>query len=193
MVKSVAVFCASSTKVDKAYFDVAFQTGKILSDAGKTIYYGGGSVGLMGAVAEAALLNNGKIIGVIPEFMMAMEWGNKNVDELVIVPDMFERKKVLIEKTDAIIVLPGGVGTVDELFDAITQKQLCRHKSPIIIMNINGFFDSLIEMLNRMIIEQFMRIEHGRIYTIINSPEELVEKMMPDDEWDLNSLSSAQI
>lgn len=189
--KNISVFCASSSKVAPKFLETASLTGKLLSQQGKTIVYGGGSVGLMGYLADAALKNNAEIIGIIPKFMMEMEWGNPNISELIVVEDMFERKRLLLEKADAIIVLPGGCGTLDEMFEAITHIQLCRKKIPFIIVNTEGFYDPLISMLDKMISLKFMRAEHSKIWSIVNNPEEICDVLKKCDEG--FTLSDAQL
>lgn len=145
--KTVCVYCASSQKCHADYMDGAFQLGQALARNGIQIVYGGGGTGLMGRLAEGALGCGGRVVGVIPEFLRPLELGHPRLSELVVVGDMRERKQRMIAGTDACIALPGGCGTLEELFEAITLKRLGIYLQPIILVNIRGFFDPCIELL----------------------------------------------
>ncbi|HPV57420.1 MAG TPA: TIGR00730 family Rossman fold protein, partial [Tenuifilaceae bacterium] len=136
----VCVYCASSNKVDEKYFKATEILAKNLAKNGITSVYGGGSNGLMGCLADTALHEGGKVIGILPHFMDKVEWGHKNLTELILVKDMHERKRLLIEGVDAVVALPGGCGTLEELMEVITLKRLGKFTKPIIILNTDGFY-----------------------------------------------------
>jgi len=174
-VRKVTVFAASSHDVSDKYFHAANELGHILANNNIAVVYGGGKVGLMGALADSILDNKGKIIGIIPEFLMEKELGHSGITHLIKVKNMAERKAKLIEGSDAIVTLPGGCGTLDELFEVITLKQLGKYKKPIIIVNIDGFYNSLIEMLNKSIDEGFMDKNHRNLWTVVDSISEILD------------------
>lgn len=193
MIERVCVFCASSHKVDPKYFDVAENTALQLVKNNITTIYGGGAVGLMGRLADVAMQNNGKVVGIIPRFMMEVEWGHKNITELILVKDMHERKKRLIENIDAIIVLPGGSGTLEEVLEVITLKRLGKFTKPIIFINTDGFYNGLFELFDKMIEERFMREEHKKMWTSIDSPEEIIAAIGSAPAWDESAISIAAV
>jgi len=192
-ISKVTVYCASSAKLAPKYFDAAQKVGEILAQHDITAIYGGGAVGLMGQLADTMIANNGKIIGVMPAFMHQVEWQHKGISELIVTQDMHERKKRFMEDTDALLTLPGGCGTLEELLEAITLKRLGVFIKPIIILNLDGFYDPLIEMLERCISEKFMRTVHRDIWTIINKPEELLEAIRNAPEWDHSAIDFAAV
>ena len=142
-IKRVSIFCASSPGIDEIYFNAAAELARLLVKNNISIDYGGGGVGLMGEIADTVLREGGQIRGIIPVFMKEMEWSHPEVKDMILVRDMHERKYRLKKDADAIITLPGGVGTMDELMEFITLKQLGQFTKPIIILNTNGFFDPL--------------------------------------------------
>jgi uncharacterized protein (TIGR00730 family) len=192
-IKKACVFCASSKKSAPVYFDAAKRLGSHLANNNITIVYGGGAVGLMGAVADSALDNGGKVIGIMPEFMQKLEWAHKALTELYLVHDMHERKKKLVEGADAIISLPGGSGTFDELFDAFTLKRLGLYLNPIIILNTNNFYNPLIELLESAISQNFMDERHRNIWTTINEPEEVIPAILNAPKWANENIKFAAI
>lgn len=190
-INRICVFCASSSQVDPAYKEIATKTGQIFAKNGITTVYGGGSVGLMGALADAVLEEKGTIIGVIPEFMMELEWGNENVSELLVVEDMYERKRHLIQDTDAILVLPGGIGTLDELTEVLALKQLGRYTNPIIIINHDGFFDFFINQLHLTIRKKFMHPDILKTFKTVQSPGEILSAIKEAHLWGKENIRSA--
>ncbi|MDR0660486.1 MAG: TIGR00730 family Rossman fold protein [Prevotellaceae bacterium] len=193
MNKKICVFCASSAKVDKKYFDA---TVSFAHDAIKNSYdiiYGGGALGLMGTLANAALEEGGNVIGIMPEFMKAVEWNHNGLSELIIVDDMRERKKQLIERADIIVALPGGCGTLEELFEAISLKRLGKITHPIIILNYDGFYDSLETLLEHMIAEKFMVEKHRPIWAFVKTPEEIVPAIRSSAEWSADAIQFAVV
>ncbi|MDX9694406.1 MAG: TIGR00730 family Rossman fold protein [Bacteroidales bacterium] len=193
MISKVCVFCASSHKVDKKYFDVAENIARVLVENNITTVYGGGAVGLMGKLADTVIELNGKIIGIIPEFMMDVEWGHKSITDLVIVNDMHERKKKLIENIDAIIILPGGSGTLEETMEVITLKRLGKFTKPIIFLNTDGFYNQLFGFFDKMIDEKFMREEHRNMWSSVNHPKDIIEAIKTAPEWDESAIQIAAV
>ena len=173
MIKTICVYCSSSDRIDQVYFKAAETLAKILVNKKIIIVFGGGSTGLMGRIADTVIKLNGEIIGIMPNFMKAIEWDHKGVYNFHFVEDMHARKKKFIDSSDALITLPGGSGTFEELLEAITLKRLGLHDLPIIILNTNGYFDPLIEMLNRAVEQQFLRPEDGKLWEVIDEPEEI--------------------
>lgn len=189
----ICVYCASSTKVDATYFAAAEKLGKLLANSGLELVYGGGSIGLMGRIADAVLEAGGKVTGVIPRFMCEQEWDHNGLTELIMTETMHERKEKMAFMSDAAVALPGGCGTFEELLEVITWKQLGIFTKPIIIVNINGYYDPLIEMLNRAIEQNFMRDLHRAIWTVVNSAEEVLPAIINAPEWDSNVRKFAAI
>src|SRR5438105_11066773 len=180
--KRICVYCASSEQVAEQYLDAAHELGRILARAGVTVVYGGGRLGLMGRLAEGSLAAEGKIIGVIPRFMQQLEWGHGGLTELHLVEDMRERKHRMLLDSDAVIALPGGCGTLEELLEAITLKRLGLYFNPIIIVNVAGFFDPLLAQFERCIEERFMDARHCEIWQAASSPETVLDAIRSSHE-----------
>ena len=174
-IKSVAVYCASSTKIKPIYYEVARQLGRGLALRGVTQVNGAGNMGLMQAASDAALEVGGKVIGVIPSFMIEQNWHHTGLTQIIETQDMESRKQTINDMTDAAIVLPGGCGTLDELFEIITLKQLGVYLKPIIIMNIDGYYDYLLKHLERSMQENFMRDAHRDIWRVATTAEEAID------------------
>ncbi len=170
----VCVFASSSNRIDNQYFAAASKLGSLLAESGVQVVYGGGGIGLMGSLADAVLENGGKITGVLPSFMKDEGWGHHSVQEMILTPDMGERKRRMFAMSDAVIALPGGVGTLEELTEAITLKQLSLFNGPVIILNTLGFYKSLLDFLENMVDNNFLRFEHKEIWEIVNTPEEVI-------------------
>ena len=156
-IKSICVYCASGPGNDPAFMEAATKFGRILAENGVRLVYGGGSVGLMGALADSVLDHGGAVTGVIPDFLVNREHMLLRVQERVITPDMHERKRVMFERADAFVALPGGVGTLEELVEQLTWAQLGRHEKPILILNIARFWDPLCALLEQMEKLDFIR------------------------------------
>ena len=184
---TVCVFAASSNRIDNEYGMAAAKLGSLLAKAGIEVVFGGGGIGLMGKMADAVLENGGKITGVLPSFMKEEGWGHLGLNEMIITGDMSERKKKMFSMSDAVIALPGGIGTLEELTEAITLKQLSLFSGPIIILNTLGYYKSLIKFIEHMIANHFMRFEHKGIWEIVNTPEEAIKalnnKNRGNKEW----------
>lgn len=174
-INRVCVFCAASSNVDKVYFNEAFLLGQKLAESGREIIFGGGSVGLMGHLADGALSRKGVVTGVIPEFLDNLELGHKRISNMHVVETMHIRKNKMMKESDCIIALPGGCGTFEELLESITWKRLGLIISPVIIVNIKNYFDPLIEMLEKSIREKFMREEYHKTWVVVSNAHEAVE------------------
>jgi len=192
-IKKVTVFCASSAKVAPKYFEATTQIARILVAAGVEVVYGGGAVGLMGQLADTVIEQGGKITGIMPKFMRQVEWQHEGINELILTEDMHERKQKFLVDVDALITLPGGCGTLEELLEAITLKRLGIFIKPIIILNLDGYFNPLIEMLERCVQENFMRNEHRDIWTVIESPEELINAIHQSPDWEHSAIDFAAV
>lgn len=176
--KNISVFCGSSRGNGDSYLDGATAMAEFLADHGVAIVYGGAKVGLMGAVADAALRKNGKVIGVIPDFIKSKEIAHEGLTELITVTSMQERKTIMHEKSDGAIILPGGFGTLDEMFELLTWGQLGLHTKPIGILNIDGFYDDLIQCMDKMVRSGFLRMSNREMLLIENDIEKLFDAMV---------------
>jgi uncharacterized protein (TIGR00730 family) len=159
LIRNVCVYCGSGPGTNPAFVTAARQFGHILADNGVGLVYGGGSLGLMGALATAVLEHDGQVTGVIPEFLVVKERALREAQEVIVTRDMHERKRIMFEKADAFVALPGGIGTLEELIEQLTWAQLGRHKKPILIANIAGFWKPLCALLDHMRDLQFIRSE----------------------------------
>ena len=184
---TVCVFAASSSRVNNEHELAAASLGSLLAKAGIDIVFGGGGIGLMKKLADAVIENGGRITGVIPLFMKEEGWGHHGLNETITTSDMSERKKRMFEMADAIVALPGGMGTLEELTEAITLKQLSLFDGPIIILNTLGYYNSLLDFIDHMIDNNFMRIEHRGIWEVVSTPEEVLtalsRKERGNEEW----------
>ena len=183
-INSVCVYSASSTKIDPVYFTAAETLGRLLADHHIRLINGAGSIGLMRSVADAVLANGGEVTGVIPHFMVEQGWQHKGLTEMIEVENMHQRKQKMADLSDAVIALPGGCGTLEELLEIITWKQLGLYLNPVVILNTNGFFDPLLAMLQRAMDENFMRQQHGAIWHVASTPQEAVELIHTIPVWD---------
>lgn len=182
--KRVAVYCASSTKIKPIYFEVARQIGKALAEHGLGLVNGAGNMGLMQASSDACLEAGGEVTGVIPQFMVDQNWHHTGLTKLIVTESMHERKKTIADMTDAAIVLPGGCGTFDELFEIITWKQLGLYLNPIVLVNVDGYFDTLLALLQKAVDENFMRPQHADIWRVARTAEEAIEMLYSTPQWD---------
>ena len=183
-INKVCVYSASSTQIDEAYFSAARTLGTLLAEKGINLINGAGKMGLMAAVTDAVMQHGGEAIGVIPRFMVEQGWHHTGMSQLLIVNDMHERKQTMAKLSDAVIALPGGCGTLEELLEVITWKQLGLYLNPIILLNTKGYFTSLLEMMQRAVDEHFMRIQHAAIWRVAQTPEEAVEMLFTTPRWD---------
>ena len=186
MINLVSVYCASSSKVDEAFKRQAFRLGELLAERGVAVKYGSGKVGLMGEVAKGVLSKKGKLIGVIPQFMVDEGWSNPDVTEEIITETMRERKYILAKDVDAAIALPGGVGTLEELMEVITGRQLGLFQSPVIIVNINHYYDDLLRMFQHAAEENFMRDTLLELWKVVDNVEDVIETIEKAEVLDEN-------
>ena len=182
-IQNVCVYSASSTKIAPAYFAIAEELGRLLAIRGINLINGAGSIGLMAATSNAALAAGGTVTGVIPRFMVEQGWNHPGLTRLVETETMHERKQLMAEMSDGVIALPGGCGTMEELLEIITWKQLGLYLKPIVILNVNGFYNPLLEMLQQAIDENFMRREHGSIWQVATTAEEAIELLYTTPWW----------
>ena len=190
---TVCVFASSSSRIETEYGIVASNLGTLLARADMNVVFGGGGIGLMGKLADAVLENSGKITGVIPSFMKDEGWNHSHVTEMIITHDMGERKKRMFAMADAVVALPGGVGTLEELTEAMTLKQLGLFRGPIIILNTLDFYKSFIDFLDHMVSGNFLRYEHKSMWEIANTPEEAMEYLSKNGSWIHDPRSIAKI
>ena len=189
----VCIFASSSSRISSEYGDAASELGLLLARAGMEIVYGGGGIGLMGIIADTVIENNGIITGVIPSFMKDEGWDHSDVNEMIITTDMGERKKQMFAMADAIVALPGGVGTLEELTEAITLKQLGLFKGPVIILNTLNFYKSLIDFFEHMVSGHFLRYEHKGIWEVAATPSEVMTLLMKKESWLYDPIKLAKI
>lgn len=189
----ICIYCASSAKIDEIYFEATERLAKILVNSGVQVIYGGGGFGLMGKLADTVLARGGQIKGIMPQFMNEVEWAHKGVTDFEFTNTMHERKAKFLENIDALIALPGGTGTLEELLEAITLKRLGQFTKPIIILNTNGYYDPLILMLERCVEEKFLKPIHAEMWTFVRQPEEVMPAINQSMEWDENAISFAAV
>lgn len=175
--KSVTVFCGSSSGYDVMYQKAAEELGKKLAEERIKLVYGGAKVGLMGAVADAVLGAGGEVIGVLPEFLRSKEIAHEGLTDLILVQSMHERKTKMHQLSDGVIALPGGFGTLEELFEMLTWAQLGLHKNPIGLLNVDGYYDSLIDLVQSMVDKGFLKIVNQKMLLSSNNAAELLQTM----------------
>lgn len=193
IIRTVTVYAASSSQVNPVYFEAAEELGVLLAQNNISCINGAGSRGLMCAVTDSVLENGGKVIGVIPEFMVQEGWCHSNLTEKIITPDIHERKKIMANRSDACIALPGGIGTFEELLEIITWKQLGLYTKPIVILNINDYYKDLLNMLKRAERENFMHPRHSAIWYTANSSKEAIEIILKNPQWEKDPRSIAAL
>jgi hypothetical protein len=175
--KAVCVYCGSADGAKPVYAQAAQSFGRALVEAGLALVYGGGKVGLMGVIADAVMTAGGRAIGVIPALLVDKEVGHGGLTELHVVPDMHQRKKMMADLADAFVALPGGAGTLEELFEAYTWAQLGYHQKPVALLNIDGYYDPLVAMLAHTVHEGFMRQTYFDILQIDSDPAALIGRL----------------
>ena len=171
--KSVCVFCGSRAGKTSNFSSITKEVGTMIAKYGYRLVYGAGGIGIMGELADSVLKNNGEVLGVIPKHLLDMEVAKTEVTSLIITENMHERKKVMFMNSDTIVILPGGIGTLDEFFEILTWRQLNLHSKDIYIININGFWDKLISLLDYLIMQEFSDCSIQEYYTVITSLHEL--------------------
>jgi uncharacterized protein (TIGR00730 family) len=175
--KAVCVYCGSSPGASPVYTEAARAFGRALVAADLGLVYGGGKVGLMGVIADTVMAEGGRAIGVIPELLVNKEVGHNGLSELHVVPDMHHRKKMMADLSDAFVAMPGGAGTLEELFEVYTWAQLGYHHKPVAVLNIDGFYDPLISLLQHTVREGFMRQTYFDLLQIDSDPAALIDKL----------------
>lgn len=175
--KKICIFCGSSMGFDPIYKEKAAELGLVLADHGCELLYGGGSVGLMKIVADVMMERHCKVIGTITQHLLDMRVGHPEIDELIVVETMAERKKILEDMADGFIALPGGIGTMDEFFEAYVLSQLRVFDKPVALYNVNGYYDGLVDFIGHMAKEGFMRKEHADNLIVSNDAKDLLAKM----------------
>ncbi|HLT02881.1 MAG TPA: TIGR00730 family Rossman fold protein [Geminicoccaceae bacterium] len=174
MPTKVCVFCGSQYGADPAFRRDAAQLGDLLGRAGVGVIYGGGHVGLMGAVADAAMAAGGEVIGLIPTRLLEREVGHRAITDLITTPDMFERKRQMVDRADAFVILPGGLGTLDELLDVITLRQLGYHDKPIVLVNLNRYWDPFIALVDQIVRYKFALPGTRTLYRVVDGVEQVL-------------------
>ena len=188
MVESIAVYCASSMGASNEYKILAANLGEKIAKKGKSLIYGGAKVGLMGTIADAALSKNGIVKGVIPEFLKQKELQHNSLSETFVVKTMHQRKAMMIELADAFIAMPGGFGTMEELFEVLTWSQLAIHHKPIALLNVNNYYGKLLDFIDVMCEQKFIKPEHRDMIIVSDDPDEILERLdnyksSVNDKW----------
>jgi uncharacterized protein (TIGR00730 family) len=191
--RSICVYCASSRRCDPEYHEVARSLGRILAEHDYSIIFGGGAIGSMGALADGALSRGGKIVGVLPKFMMDLEWGHQRLTELRVVEDMRIRKHTMLSESCGLVTLPGGSGTFEELFEALTLKRLGLYTHPIVLVNTRDYFAPLLELLDRAIAEHFMDERHRSMWQVVGAAHEVPNALMSAPGWSANAREFATV
>ena len=179
----ICVYAASSAQIHPEFLAAAYALGERIAQAGHSLVYGGGSTGLMGAVADGALAHSGEVIGILPKFMADLEWGHPGLTELQLVEDMRERKHRLLTDSDAVVALSGGCGTLEELFEAITLKRLGIYFNPIVLLNTRGYYTALQTFMRQVIDEKFMNAEHIAMWSLVDSVESVLPEIATTPRW----------
>ncbi|HSF45979.1 MAG TPA: TIGR00730 family Rossman fold protein [Chitinophagaceae bacterium] len=187
----VCVYCASSARIDNAYFEATESVAKEFVKANIEVVYGGGASGLMGKLADTILENGGKIKGIMPKFMNEVEWAHKKVADFEFTDTMHERKARFLVDVDGLVTLPGGTGTLEELLEAITLKRLGLFYKPIVILNTNGYYEPLKQMLQKCVSEHFMMEKHLEMWTFVDHPEDVVPALQCASDWGSDAINFA--
>lgn len=178
MIKKICVYCGSSDDVDASYTDVAYELGAAIVRKGMQLWYGAGSTGLMGAVANGALDNGGEVVGVIPELFNTPALAHNRLTRLDVVDSMHQRKEKLAEEADAFIALPGGFGTYEEFFEILTWAQIGIHSKPIGLLNVNHYYDLMLQMIEHALEEGFLYKEHCRLFVVATTVDAMLDALM---------------
>lgn len=189
----ICVYCASSNQADPRFRAAAFRLGELLAANQHSIVYGGGSAGSMGAVADGALSKDGEVIGILPRFMADLEWGHPSLTHLELVGDMRERKHRLLTGSDAVVALPGGCGTLEELFEAITLKRLGLYFNPIILLDTLDYWQPLDAFLHKVIEQRFMNPEHAAMWARVAEPEDVLPTIRNAPRWNADARNYAVV
>lgn len=191
--RRVTVYCAGSAKVHPKYLEAAETIAHDLVAEGATLLFGGGKTGLMGHLATCVLERGGRVQGVMPHLLREIEMNHPGVDDFTFVHTMAERKALLLHDTAGLVAMPGGTGTLDELIEAVTLKRLGQYLQPIVLLNQDGFYDSLVELIDRMVREEFMNPEHRNLWTVVNHASEVVSAVKNTPLWDADAVHRAAV
>lgn len=192
-IETVAVYCASSNQLKEDYYREARRLGNLLAEAGIRVVYGDGGIGLMGALADGVLNKGGEIVGVIPQFMVDEHWNNPRSSRTIVTNTMHERKAMMEKISDGMIALPGGIGTTEELFECLTWKQLGLHTKPVVLLNIDGWFDTIIKLIDEMVEAHFLRDIHKNMFVVVNTADEVIDALRNAPKWDASIRREAAI
>lgn len=192
-IKRVTVFASSSNALAQTYYKAASRLGSVLGNSGLDIVYGGGGVGLMRAMADSALAQGAHVHGVIPDFLNTVEHGHKNLSRLEVVSNMRERKHRMLADSDAVVSLPGGSGTFEEIFETLTLKRLGEFLGPVILVNTNGYFDRFVDFLQHSVNEKFMSELHLDMWVVVEQPEQVLQAMHSANEWTRDARNFAAV
>ena len=192
-IETVAVYCASSNQLKEDYYREARRLGNLLAEAGIRVVYGDGGIGLMGALADGVLDKGGEIVGVIPQFMVDEHWNNPRSSRTIVTNTMHERKAMMEKISDGMIALPGGIGTTEELFECLTWKQLGLHTKPVVLLNIDGWFDTIIKLIDEMVEAHFLRDIHKTMFVVVNTADEVIDALRNAPKWDASIRREAAI
>ncbi|MEO5560788.1 MAG: TIGR00730 family Rossman fold protein [Dokdonella sp.] len=187
------LYCASSEHVDRSYHDAASALGRAIAEAGCTLVHGGGAVGLMGSLANGVLAAGGNVVGVIPRFMTEVEWQHPGIANLEVVEDMRERKHRLMTGSDAVVALPVGCATLEELFEAMTLKRLALYLKPIVLLDTNGFYAPLERFLEQTIEKRFMNPQHRALWTRVERVDQVLPTIRATPDWAANARGYAAV
>ena len=191
--KRIAIYCSASDSIPEVYRSAAYRLGVLVGEAHLELIYGDGGIGLMAQVAEGVLRTGGEVTGVIPQFMVDNGWHNEKSTRRVVTQTMHERKAYIAKVADAMVALPGGVGTFEELLECLTWKQLGLHDKPVVILNTNGYYDHLLAALDRMVEEHFMQPLHREMmFQVVNTPEEVLPAIARAPRWGKEEQSRAR-
>lgn len=185
-IKSLCVYCGSSDRGNPTHHDAALRLGGIMAKAGVRLVYGGGRIGMMGRIADAVMERGGEVIGIIPQFLEQVEVGHSGVTQLIVTDNMHDRKQKMAEMSDAFLIMPGGLGTLEETFEILTWKQLGLHQKPIIIADIDGYWHHLTELIDHMIAESYAKEENRALFQVIDSIDELLPALSAMPAFDSN-------
>ena len=192
-IKSICVYCASSTQIDELYFQEARKLGRLLAQQGITLINGAGSMGLMAACTDGCLEAGGKAVGIIPTFMIEADWCHKGMTEIIETDSIHVRQEKMAEMSDGAIVLPGGCGTFAELMELITWKQLGLYLKPIVLVNTKGYYNPMLEVLNQATEQHFMSQRHATIWQVADTAEEAIRLVLQTPNWDVSIRRFAKI
>jgi uncharacterized protein (TIGR00730 family) len=181
-IRSLCVYCGSSGRGRPSHHEAATRLGAILSEAGVRLVYGGGRIGMMGLVADAVLEGGGEVVGIIPRFLDQVEVGHSGVSRMIVTENMHERKEKMAELSDAFLILPGGLGTLDETFEILTWKQLQLHDKPVVIADIDGYWQPLVQLIDSLIDENYAKSENRELFRVVAGVEEVLPALeaMPE-------------